>query len=459
MSQKQPAPPPVLAPDSTLAFTPAPASAPGLPPPGDHAWLPRGRTRCGLARFALWLAVWVALLIWGVYAAALALGEGLYVTRLNDLTPYGLWITFDLAVMALAGGAFVTGPLLYFCRKKEVGQIDGLAVLLGFVCYTGAVGVLFLEIGQPLRAWFGFWHANVASMLTEVIFCVTLYCLVLGIEFAPHALMQRQLARLVFLRILARNLRWIMPLFAMLGVFLSIFHQGSLGGMYGVLWARPFTFREGLGIWPWTFFLFVLSAAGAGPLFTLLCGEIMEKCTRRRLLPGRVKILLAKTGGLILAIYVVGKAVDTLAWTTGILPRFGYAFDEAFHGALYGQWLLVMELAVCGALPCMLLLVPRLRRRAWLTRLAAFLACLGVFINRYVQTVQNLALPSLPFEDWTSYLPNWVEMAPCAAAVAYGIIVLSLAYRYLPLFPVEEDFRAMEERSGEAGKDWREPEN
>ena len=405
--------------------------------PADHAFLPQGQIRCGFIRFALWLAAWGALLVWGAYAAVLALGQGLEVTRLNDLTPYGLWITFDLAAMALAGGAFVTGPLLYCCRKNEIEQIDGLAVLLGFVCYTGAVGVLFLEIGQPLRAWFGFWHANVVSMLTEVIFCVTLYCLVLGIEFAPHALEQRQLVRRPFLKALAANLRWVMPLFAMLGVFLSIFHQGSLGGMYGVLWARPFTFREGLGIWPWTFFLFVLSAAGAGPLFTLLCGEAVEKCAGRRLMSGRVKALLAKTGGLILAVYVLGKIADTLAWASDILPRFGYAFEQVFKGALYGQWLLGMELAVCGVLPCVLLLVPALRRLAWLTRLAALLACLGVFINRYVQTVQNLALPSLPFEGWTSYLPNWVEAAPCLAAVAYGVMVLSLAYRYLPLFPAE----------------------
>lgn len=413
----------------------------GKPPgrPADHAFLPPGQIRCAFARFAIWVAVWGTLLAWGVYAATLVLLQGLEATRLNDMTPYGLWITFDLAVMALAGGAFVTGPLLYCCRKKEIEQIDGLAVLLGFVCYTGAVGVLFLEIGQPLRAWFGFWHANVASMLTEVIFCVTLYCLVLGIEFAPHALGQRQLGRRPFLKTLAANLRWPMPLFAMLGVFLSIFHQGSLGGMYGVLWGRPFTFREGLGIWPWTFFLFVLSAAGTGPLFTLLVGEIMEKCAGRRLLSGRVKTLLAKTGGLILAVYVLAKIADTLVWATDILPRFGYAFAQAFNGALYGQWLLALELAVCGILPCILLLVPALRQRPWLTRLAALLACLGVFINRYVQTVQNLAVPSLPFEGWTSYLPNWVEAAPCLAAVAYGVMVLSLAYRYLPLFPAEHD--------------------
>lgn len=420
-----------------------------LNPPLDHALLPEGQIRCDFGRFLLWLAVWGALLAWGVYAVVLVLGQGLAVTRLNDLMAYGLWITFDLGIMALAGGAFVTGMLLYCCRKKDLDQIDGLAVLLGFVCYSGAVGVLFLEIGQPLRAWFGFWHANVASMLTEVIFCVTLYSLVLAVEFVPHALKQRQAGQHLFLRGFGRNLHGVMPLFAAVGLFLSIFHQGSLGGMYGVLFARPFTFREGLGLWPWTFFLFVLSAAGAGTLFTLLCGELMETCVGRRLMSDRVKQFLAKTGGVLLAVYVAAKAADTLAWATDILPRYGYAFTDMFRGALYGEWLLFMEIGVCGFVPCVILLVPALRRRMWLTRLAAGLACLGVFINRYVQTVQNLAVPSLPFEDWASYLPNWTEIAPCLAAVAYGVIVLSLAYRYLPLFPTK---KAAENEAGMAAE-------
>ena len=46
---------------------------------------------------------------------------------------------------------------------------------------------------------------------------------------------------------------------------LSFFHQGSLGGLYGVLRGRPFAFRQGFAIWPSTFFLFILSAIAVGP--------------------------------------------------------------------------------------------------------------------------------------------------------------------------------------------------
>lgn len=410
--------------------------APALPK--NRALTRQNQPHCSLRRFLLWLAPWFVLLAWGLAASAIILGRGLEVTRLNDLMAYGLWITFDLSIMALAGGAFVTVLLLYCLKKTVLASVAPLAVLLGFVCYTGAVGVLLLEIGQPLRSWFGFWHANVASMLTEVIFCVTLYCLVLGIEFLPTIFKGNWTRQRPFWRDLGHNLQWTMPLFALIGIFLSIFHQGSLGGMYGVLFARPFTFREGfLGIWPWTFFLFVLSSAGAGPLFTLLAASLTEKLTGRSLIPERVKRTLAKCGGLILAVYTLCKALDTIIWSKEILPRFGLVFGDMFQGALYGQGLLGMEIIACGLLPCVILLIPVLRRRRRLLHCAALLACLGVFINRYVQTVQNLAVPTLPFESWTSYLPNWVEIAPCAAALAYGVIAVSLAYRWLPLFPAE----------------------
>ena len=42
------------------------------------------------------------------------------------------------------------------------------------------------------------------------------------------------------------ELHKVMPVFAAVGTFLSFFHQGSLGGLYGVLQGRPFAFRESL---------------------------------------------------------------------------------------------------------------------------------------------------------------------------------------------------------------------
>jgi len=55
-------------------------------------------------------------------------------------------------------------------------------------------------------------------------------------------------------------------------------------------------------------------------------------------------------------------------------------------------------------------------------------------LNRFVLTVQTLALPTLAFDDFLKYTPSWQEVATFGAVVAYGVIVYSLSYRYLPLF-------------------------
>ena len=60
-------------------------------------------------------------------------------------------------------------------------------------------------------------------------------------------------------------------------------------------------------------------------------------------------------------------------------------------------------------------------------------------MNRFVMTVQTLALPTLAFDPFLSYTPSWQEVASFLAVVAYGVILYSLSFRYLNLFPQERE--------------------
>ena len=282
--------------------------------PVDASLFPEGCPRCSLLKFLLHLVPVAAVGLWGAYAAFRVLAHGLGETGLDDYFGFGLWITFDLAVIALGAGAFFTGALRYLLNIDALKNIINLTVVVGFLCYSGAMLVLVLDIGQPLRAWFGYWHPNVHSMLTEVIFCITCYCTVLIIEYVPLALENRQLAKNKLAHAIAHNFHLIMPLFAGIGAFLSTFHQGSLGGMYGVLFGRPYILRDGFFIWPWTFFLYILSAVGSGPMFTVLVCTFMEKLTGRRLVSWDVKQLMGKIAGTMFTIYMVFKLADTAGW-------------------------------------------------------------------------------------------------------------------------------------------------
>jgi Ni/Fe-hydrogenase subunit HybB-like protein len=404
----------------------------------DSALIPEGVKRCSFKAFCLWLLVIFGVIGWGVLGGFLVLWKGLNVTGLNDYFGFGLYITADLAIIALGAGAFFTGFLTYVIGKKELKDIINLAVVVGFICYTGAQLVLLLEIGQPIRGWFSFWHPNVHSMLTEVIFCITCYTIVLTIEFLPLILENRQLDKVPEFHFFSHNLHEIMVVFAATGTFLSFFHQGSLGGLYGVMFARPFAFREGFFIWPWTFFLFVASAIASGPALTILVTKMVQGITRKKLVRREAISLLAKVTGYLLAFYMLVKILDTWWWATHTAPKMGVSFSEFFQ-APYGLWLLFAEIVVCGIIPAIILLTPRAREDDVLLIVACVLDCAGIIINRFVFTVQNLALPVMPFDRLEIYVPTWQEWAPTVAVLAYGALLISLSYRYLPVFPRERE--------------------
>ena len=51
--------------------------------------------------------------------------------------------------------------------------------------------------------------------------------------------------------------------------------------------------------------------------------------------------------------------------------------------------------------------------------------------------LQVLAIPVLTFEGWAPYWPSWQEVATTLLPVALGTIMISISYRYLPIFPQE----------------------
>ncbi len=411
----------------------------------DSPLLPEGVKRCSTTTFLLWTLPWLALLAWGGLSAFLCLWKGLNQTNMSNVFAFALWIVFDLAIIALGAGAFFTGFLTYIIGKGELKNVINAAVIIGFICYSGAMAMLGIDIGQPIRGWFIFWHANIHSMLVEVSFCITCYLMVLGIEFIPLILKNRQLDKIRELHIFGHSLHEIMAVFAATGTFLSFFHQGSLGGMFGVLYARPFAAREGFYIWPWTFFLFILSAIAAGPCFTILCTKLTEKISRKKLVPDNAIQLLAKISAWLLSIYMVLKIADTLGWIYGVVPRAGLKFIDFYREGPYGIWLVVCEIVIFGIIPAIILLVPKARRhQGWLIT-ACLLNCTGIVLNRFVFIIVTLAIPVMPFDRFWSYLPTWQEWGIAMAVIGYGFLLFSAAYRYLPVFPQERELNPVTE--------------
>ncbi|MBW1641315.1 MAG: polysulfide reductase NrfD [Deltaproteobacteria bacterium] len=411
----------------------------------DSALIPSGVKRCSFVKFSILNIVAGLVALVGIFALMLIWIKGLNQTNMNDSYGFALWIWADLAVIALGGGAFFTGFLRYVVGKDELKNIINYAVVIGLVCYIAAQLILAMDVGQPLRGWFIFWHANVHSMLTEVAFCLSCYLGVLVIEYIPLLLENRQIDKVPFFHNLSHRMHEIMAVFAATGAFLSFFHQGSLGGVSGVLFGRPFGYREGIFIWPWTFFLFTWSAAACGPCFTILITKITEWSARKKLVKDNVIDLLAKISGWMLATYIIAKIADTAWWAFHTIPHLGFTLMDFYsNNPFYGIWILILEIVVCGVIPAAILITKKGRKTPALFISALILAVLGVCINRWVLVLQVMAMPVLIFENWVMYLPSWQEVATTILPVAGGVMVISMSYRYLPIFPQEKELNPID---------------
>jgi molybdopterin-containing oxidoreductase family membrane subunit len=420
----------------------------------DSALIPDGVKRCSFVKFSILQIIAGMVALVGIIALALIWIKGLNQTNMNDSYGFALWIWADLAIIALGGGAFFTGFLRYVVGKDELKNIINYAVVIGLVCYISAQLILAIDVGQPLRSWFIFWHANVHSMLTEVAFCLSTYLGVLVIEYVPLLLENRQIDKVPFFHNLSHRMHEIMAVFAATGAFLSFFHQGSLGGVSGVLFGRPFAYREGIFIWPWTFFLFTWSAAACGPCFTLLITKITEWSAGKKLVKDNVVDLLAKISGWMLATYIIAKILDTIWWAFHTIPHLGFTLMDFYsNNPFYGIWILILEIVVCGMIPAAILITKKGRQTPALFITAIVLAVLGVCVNRWVLVLQVMAVPVLTFENWVMYLPSWQEVATTILPVAGGVMVVSMSYRYLPIFPQEKELNPIDSEESEQEKE------
>jgi molybdopterin-containing oxidoreductase family membrane subunit len=139
-----------------------------------------------------------------------------------------------------------------------------------------------------------------------------------------------------------------------------------------------------------------------------------------------------------LIVYTVFKCLDSWYWAADTLISQGLTFDDMFYGYIYGKWLFWAEHLLL-IVPMFVLMVKKLRENPVIFYTMMILVCTSITLNRYLLTVQGLAMPVMPFDEWQTYAPNWVEWACCALVFAYSAMVLSLTYRYTPIFPQEAE--------------------
>lgn len=368
--------------------------------------------------FMIWIAAAgfiLARLFWGLGAS----------TALSDLTPWGLWIGFDvMSGVALAAGGFTLAATVYVFRLERYRPILRPAILTALLGYTLVIIALMIDLGR----WYNIWHPlvmwNPHSVMFEVAWCVMLYTTVLFLEFSPvvwerfHIGWAQKLLHKITL-----------PL-VIVGVVLSTLHQSSLGSLYLIFATKlsPLWYSPMLPVF------FFTSALAVGMSMVMVEASLSAKAFKRPL-ENDLLASLAKPAAIVLSVLLAIKLADLTL--RGMLPRL---FTPSLSSMLI--WL---ELGVGVMVPLAIFLTKRGREDPQLRFRAATLVVAGVLLNRMDMAVFG-------FYDYTSaygttYFPSIGEWTITLAIVAAGVAAYAAVVKFFPVLPEEHVLHEMPSRS------------
>ena len=341
------------------------------------------------------------------------------ISNLSDGRPWGLWISFDLYCgVALAAGGFTLAGAVYIFRLEKYRPVVRPAILTAFLGYTLVILALLVDLGQPWYIWHIIINWNVHSPLFEVGMCVMTYTIVLALEFSPAVFEGLSKSNLPVVKRINWHVPWgiiraIQIPLVIAGVVLSTLHQSSLGSM---LLMMPTTLHP---LWysPILPILFLTSAVAVGPAMVIFESTLSTKIFGHKL-DINVMSGLAKAIPFILGIYLLLKLFELMA-----VGEIGLIFTAYPYNLLWWG-----EIIIGVILPIILFSLPDIRRSQKGVFGTSALVILGLMFNRF-----NVSMLALEMRPGFVYFPHWMEFAISIGLVADALLVVWLAYRFLPI--------------------------
>lgn len=343
-------------------------------------------------------------LVTGILRLAVGLGN---TTNLNDGYPWGLWIGFDLFVVAFSGGAFTLATLVYIFHLERLHVAIRPTVLTGLLGYLSVLIILAMDLGRWDRFYHFMIYPNINSPLFEVSWCIFLYTLVLVVEFSPVYLQKAGKHNLL------KIVKQITIPLVIVGITLSTLHQSSLGTLFIIMTNRLHPLWHSSLI---PLFFFVSSLAAG--LAMVVGGATVSYWVFHRTLTEKVLDDLGWFIPWVTGFYLVIKFGELIAAGEEHL-----LFEGGISLFFWAEMLLMLAALI-------LFSIQRMRTNRVTALFGAILVLGAVFINRFSAAWWAQS----PVKAGYSYFPSWIEITIQVGVLSGMALVYTLVGRYFPLF-------------------------
>ncbi len=339
------------------------------------------------------------------------------VTNLNDGYPWGIWVVYDVVVgTGFACGGYAMALVVYIANKGKYHPLVRPALLASLFGYTLGGISAFVDMGRYWNFYNMFLPSqmNLNSVMLEVGLCVTAYCIVLFLEFAPTILERFKVYGL------KEKLDKLLFVFIAVGVLLPTMHQSSLGSL---LIAMGFKVGD---LWQSTYLMplfAILTAMAMG--FSIVIFEAsmvtvgFKRHSETHLLKGLAKVIQA-----LLAVFLILRFGDLIIRDV---------LSSAFNGSFKSNMFLLETLLFI--VPLVILSSPSYRSKGSTLFIAGFTMLMAGALYRFNAFLIGWT-PNA--SDSVVYFPSSQELLVSIGIIAMEILGYILFVKLLPVLPKEE---------------------
>jgi molybdopterin-containing oxidoreductase family membrane subunit len=400
--------------------------------------------------FKLWTAFLAAVVALGLVAFTLQVVKGHEVTGMRDNVVWGIYIiNFIFFVTLSYSGAFISGILHFFNTpwKNSVSRIVEIITILSLI--VGPIFIL-LCIGRIDRLHYLFLYPRIQSpitwdiiaIMTDLVGCI----MYLYLTFIPDFAILRDNATdaanwrkklYTFLAIGYRDTKWQREKLHKITRTMSTVVIALAIVAYSVLaWIFSLTLQPG---WNSSIFApyFIIAGLYSGVAVIIIAMFVIRKFYK---LEHYIRKIHFNAAGAILLI--VSMLYCYFTFSEYFSRWFSHKEQDAILlNALFSSyfWMFIFANYIGILVPMAILFFKKLRNITTIT-LAAVIAIVGLWFNRYLIVVPTLETPYLPIQDsrheYLLYTATWIEWALSFAGVAAFILMFILLMRLVPIIPM-----------------------
>lgn len=336
------------------------------------------------------------------------------VANVNPGYPWGIWIPFDIVVGTAFGcGGFAMALLTYVFNQGKYHPLMRPAILGALFGYTLAGLAVMIDMGRYINAINLFlpWYANPNSLMLETGLCITVYFIMLWIEFSP-AFLERLREFWPPLETVRKQVEKYMFVIAAIGILLPTMHQSTLGTLLIVNETRlsPLWWTQLLPL------LYLVSAFGMGYAIVMFEATVVSRSFR---LESELPLLtsISKVALWCNVTYVVLRV--------GIVAANGN-LDLAFRPGLDATMFWIENALYATAI---VLLWTEAGRRS---ERRVFLAAAALLLAGTLYRLDSYLIAYQPNPGWR-YFPSVAEIMITVGIVSLEILLYILFVKFLPV--------------------------